>query len=133
MVGIDTNIFIYYFNQYPQFGEISKEIIDKLTNGNLSGITSEITVIEILSHPVLSKKNSQEMDQQFLSIPNLIVLEVNHGIALEAAKIRRKYNFRLPDAIQLATAKLNKAQAFISNDRRLKNFKELKILLLNEI
>lgn len=42
-------------------------------------------------------------------------------------------DFRLPDSIQLATAKLNKAKAFITNDERLKSFKELKVVLIKEI
>lgn len=29
---------------------------------------------------------------------------IDHNLALEAAEIRRGYGFRLPDAIQLATA-----------------------------
>ena len=49
-----------------------------------------------------------------------------------AAEVRREYGFRLPDSIQLATALHSKSQAFVTNDRRLKKFKELPAILLSE-
>ncbi|OGE64802.1 hypothetical protein A3I48_01575 [Candidatus Daviesbacteria bacterium RIFCSPLOWO2_02_FULL_36_7] len=60
------------------------------------------------------------------------IYQVDEKIAVESARIRRKYSFRLLDSIQLATALYAKAQAFITNDDRLKKFKELKVILLKE-
>lgn len=133
LVALDSNIFIYYFDQNPEFGQSAKAIFDKLSSDQLRAITSEITTTELLSHPKLSEKEVREMDRQFLDIPNLEVLNIDHNLVLEAAKIRRKYGFRLADSIQLATAKLSRAKAFISNDQNLKKFKELKIILISEI
>lgn len=132
-IGIDTNIFIYYFNENPEFGKTAKYIIDNLSAGRIKAVTSEVAVIELLSHPVLSKKAAREMDKQFLEIPNLGIAEINHAIAIEAARIRREYGFRLPDSIQLATAVSAKAKVFITNDEGLKKFKELKVITLDEV
>lgn len=61
-----------------------------------------------------------------------MTVEVDRDVAREAAAIRRKYGFRLLDAVQLATAKLNKAQIFVSNDKGLQKFKELKVIALGK-
>src|SRR5207248_6090877 len=46
--------------------------------------------------------------------------------------LRRAYGFRIPDAIQLATCLYQKVDLFITNDRRLKTYKEIPIILLSE-
>lgn len=132
LIGLDSNIFSYHFHRHSVFGPVSKEIFDVLSLNELRAITSIITLTEILSVKAsLAKlKNLQKL---FLEIPNLTTFEVSQDIALEAAKIRRKYGFRTPDAIQLATAKLSRAKAYITNDKRLKSYIGLKIILLSEI
>lgn len=132
-IALDSNVFIYYFNKHPEFGQKAKYIIDSLTANQIKAVTSEVAAIELLSHPILFEKDALDMDKQFLDIPNLKIMGIDHSLALEAAKIRREYGFRLPDAIQLATALCAKAKAFITNDDKLKKFKEIKIILLSEI
>ena len=73
------------------------------------------------------------MDRQLLDIPNLEFISIDHRLALEASRIRRKYGFRLPDSIYLATAIFGKADAFVTNEEKLKKFKDLKIILLKDI
>jgi hypothetical protein len=46
-----------------------------------------------------------------------------------AAEIRTQYNLRPPDAIQISSAILEDAQAFITNDEKLKRVKEIKGLV----
>ena len=68
--------------------------------------------------------------QLFLETPNLKIKNLDSEIAIEAARIRRKYGFQTPDAIELATAVVAKADAFITNDKRLMKFNEIKVKLL---
>lgn len=132
LIGLDTNIFSYHFHNHPHFVRFTDIVFNNFNQDQAKGITSIITLTELLSAKV-SPSKLKILQQAFQTTPNLTVSEVNHDIALEAAKIRRKYNFRVPDSIQLATAKLGKAKAFITNDQRLKVFKGLKIILLSEI
>ena len=131
LVGLDSNIFIYQFEQHPQFSPKTSAIFGKLAGKKLQAVTSIISLIEALSYP-----SPEEVLTQIrigFTVPNLTVLEVNDQIGLEAARIRREYPFRLGDAIQLATAICSKTRAFITNDERLKKFKEIKVTLLNEL
>lgn len=132
-VALDTNIFIYYFESNKTFGEKAKLIFDQLTTHKLKGITSVTSLAELLSSPKLNKKAVKETKSLFLSVPNMEIYQVDEDIAIGSAQIRRKYDFRLLDAIQLATAKRAKAQAFITNDEKLKKFKLFKVLLVTEI
>ena len=132
LIGIDTDIFIYYLEENPEFGIASKKIIDSLNSGNLRGVTSILAVSEIISKKGLSKSVAKDLEATFFEIPNLTILEVSLKVAVEAGRIRREYSLRLPDAIQLATALQFKAQAFVTNDEKLKIFDELEIILLQK-
>lgn len=131
-VALDSNIFIYYFENNPQFISKTEVIFQKLNKNKLQAVTSVVSIIESLSYP-LTSQIIEAIKQGFASAPNLTVLEVNQEIAFESARIRREYGLRLPDSVQLATALVGKAQAFITNDDHLKSFKELKIISLAKL
>src|SRR3989338_2485630 len=132
-VALDSNIFIYHFENNPKFTAHTNVVFKKLIDGSIYAVTSVNSVIETLSFP-LPDKVVREIEEAFKTTPNLNIAELNHEIAYEAASIRRRYkSFKLPDAVQLATALNCKAQTFITNDKRLKVFKELPITLLTEI
>ena len=132
-VALDTNIFIYYFEGNEIFGQKAKSIFDQLTDNKLTAVVNITALAELLSSSKLSKKAVKETKKLFLSIPNLEIYQVDETIATESAEIRREYGFRLFDSIQLATARLAKAQAFITNDGKLRKFKDLKIILIKDI
>lgn len=94
-------------------------------------ITSVLTLVELLSFKA-KEQALEKLESELLLVSNLSIIDVSPNIAKETARIRREYGFRLPDATQLATAKLNKVQAFITNDKRLKKFKELQVISLNQ-
>jgi predicted nucleic acid-binding protein len=129
VVGIDTNIFIYYYQAHPEFGPKVKKWFERIRKGELKGITSILAKSELLSYQRPPKVISM-LSEQFESTPNLVVFDVDDEIALKAAELRRKYSFRLPDAIQLATATMAKAGAFLTNDGRLKKCKEIKVIVI---
>lgn len=132
-IGLDSNIFIYYFNSNLEFGLPAKKIFDKLSSNNLRAVTSIVSLIEVLSSADLSGNAVAEIRIRFSNIPNIDILDVSEEIAVKTADIRRKYGFRTPDAIQLATAVTAHAQVFITNDDSLKKFKEMKVILLKEL
>ncbi len=131
-VALDSNIFIYQFEQNVKFTIFTNKIINRLDQGEYQGITSIISVIEALSYPS-PPKILDLIVESFNSIPNLKIIDINWKISLLAAQIRREYGFRLPDAVQLATAVNAKAQIFITNDARLKSFKQLEVLKLSDL
>ena len=57
--------------------------------------------------------------------------EIDQNVAHQAAKLRARYGLKTPDALFLATALEEKAQAFITNDVRLKVIENIEIVLIN--
>lgn len=127
---LDTNIFLYFFQSHPTFGLKVKKIFDQLENKKVTAITSYLTLSEILSFKI-EDEAIEKIKMKFFSVPNLAYVPIEKNVGLEAARIRRQYSFRLPDAIHLATAKVYRADKFFSNDKKLANFPEIKIKILS--
>ena len=132
LVALDTNIFIYQFEKHPRFGPKTNAIFSLLSENQLRAVTNIVSLIELLSLSA-PKEKIAGLHDLYERTPNLETVEVGQSVGLETARIRRKYCFRLPDSIQLATALISKADLFITNDKRLKKFKELKAALLTEL
>lgn len=131
LVALDTNIFVYQFEKHPRFGPRTNAIFKLLASGQLKAITNIISLIELLSISAPEEKIDGLQDL-YQRTPNLETVDVSWVVVRETAKIRREYGFRLPDSIQLSTAMSSKADIFITNDKRLKKFKGIKVTLLTE-
>jgi predicted nucleic acid-binding protein len=57
------------------------------------------------------------------SLPNTRLVPTGYDIAREAARLRAGYGLRVPDALLLATALREDAQAFLTNDTKLRRLK----------
>lgn len=133
-IGIDAMCFIYQFEGHPLFGPLTFKLFTYLEEGKIKGITSVITIAEILSSPKLQKDHlSWEQEKhRFYQTPNLTVVPVEGKICEAAALLRGKYGITLPDAIQIITAIFQRADVFITNDAKLKKVKEIPILILQD-
>lgn len=131
-VAVDTNIFVYHLTRESLFHPKAVKLLETTVKKKINLITSNITIIEVLSYDA-PEKQIKLLEKELFQIPNVEIMEVSNDIAIESARIRRDYGFRLPDSIQLATAVSAKAKAFITNDEGLKKFKELKVITLDEV
>jgi len=135
VVGLDTMVFIYHFEENQAYSPLTFSIFESLEKGNFNGITSILTLLEILVKP--KKENNFLLTEKykllFETFPNLQVKEINENIADIASSLRVNYNINTPDAIQLATSLEAKADIFITNDATLKKISEINVLLLSEM
>lgn len=135
VVGLDTMVFIYHFEENQAYSPLTFSIFESLEEGNFNGITSILTLLEILVKP--KKENNSLLVERykllFETFPNLQVQEINENIADIASSLRANYNINTPDAIQIATSLEVKADIFITNDATLKKISEIKVLLLSEM
>ena len=86
-IALDSNIFIYHFEDNPEFISSTNKIFGAMSENKLRVVTSIISVIEALSYPLL-KEVQKHIKESFQELPNLLIFELNHEIALHAAKIR---------------------------------------------
>ena len=135
IIGIDTMVFIYHFEESQIYSPLTFSIFESLEKGNFNGITSILTLLEILVKP--KKENNLLLTERykllFETFPNLQVKTLNENIADIASTLRASYNINTPDAIQIATSLEAKADIFITNDATLKKISEIKVLLLSEM
>ncbi len=52
-VYLDTNIFIYALEGYPEFVDELNEFFESIDAGNLRAFTSELTLAEVLVRPLM--------------------------------------------------------------------------------
>ncbi len=91
-----------------------------------------LTLLEVLVKPL--EANAIALADDFRAAvsasANLQVIEVDRSVAELAAGIRATYGYRTPDAIHLATAQLAGADAFVTNDDKLRGFSGVNVVSL---
>lgn len=135
VVGLDTAPLIYFIEKNPAFHFLIRPFFNDLANGEFTAVTSTITLVETLVHPIRTnhKVIARQYREILLNTPHLITLDVSPDIAQRAAEIRATYDLRTPDAIQLATAIQAGAAYFLTNDRSLRKFAEINILVVDDL
>lgn len=128
--GVDTNLFIYHFENHPELSEPVGRFLEKAEEGGARLVTSTITLMEVLVVPKRHGFGSlcQRYRDLLASFPNLEVVAIDAEVAEIAADLRASYPLRPPDALQLAAAIHKGAGAFVSEDRRMRRVSEIEIL-----
>ncbi len=118
-VGLDTAPLIFYIEEHPTYCPIVEPFFDAVARGELRVVTSTITLIEVLIHPL--RKQDETLAHRYndilLSSPGIHVASVTPTTAKMAAELRSRFNLKTPDAIQLATVVRHGATALLTNDR----------------
>ncbi len=69
----------------------------------------------------------------FTNSDNLSIYPLNLMVSEKVAEIRAQYNFKTPDAIQIATAIVCGSDYIITNNKEWKKIKEVPILILSDM
>ncbi len=135
-VYLDTNIFIYALEGYPDYLDSLTALFSEIDKGKLKAVTSELTLAEVLVKPVMDNNHHLEIIylDTIQSSDNLEVIPIDRQILIEAAKMRaQSTTIHLPDAIHLATARINHCSTFITNDKRLKFIPDMYVTIFSEV
>jgi len=132
---IDTAPIIYYIEAHPEFGPLVKEVVDSFQAERLRAFSSVVTIAEVLPKPIAAGdvKLARKFSEFLRYGKNLRLVEISIDMAERAGRLRGQYShLRIVDAIQLSTAMEVGADAFLTNDKKLKQIKEMKILVLKD-
>jgi predicted nucleic acid-binding protein len=134
-IFIDTAPIIYYIEAHPQFGPLTMEIVNAFQSGKVVAFSSVITLAEVLPKPIEAK--NERLAKKFIEFlkygKNLSLVEISIEIAEKAGRLRGSYpEIKAMDAIQISAAIDVGADVFITNDKKLKQIKEIKILVLKD-
>jgi predicted nucleic acid-binding protein len=121
LIGLDTTIFIYHVEANQKYLPLTRTILKYVESGQGSGIISTVAVMELTVHPWRINRGdvARQYEALLVNFPNLKLVSVTREVARQAAQLRAKYNLRPADALQVATAMVSDATAWVSNDRQL--------------
>ena len=117
---LDANSIIYSVEGVPAFRLAALAWIERAEVAPGVVITSRLSRLECRVKP-LREGNAELLErfEGFFSREGLELVEVSAAVIEQATELRAKHNFRAPDAVQLATAILAKADVFLTGDRNL--------------
>ncbi len=137
---LDTPPFIYFIEENKKYLAIVERIFSGISYGDIKGISSYLTLLEVLVKPIQAGHREIAVQYRDLMLGSdfLRLYPLDDKVAETAATLRARYHgngfkIKTPDAIQVATAILNGAEVFITNDCSLKRLKEIDVMLLDEL
>jgi predicted nucleic acid-binding protein len=134
-IFIDTAPIIYYIEAHPQYGPLVKDVVAAFQSGILNAFSSVITIVEVLPKPIEAGNEilAKKFTEFLIAGKNISLMEITLRIAESAGTLRGRYPFlRAMDAIQIAASLEAQADAFITNDAKLKRLSEIKVIVLKE-
>jgi predicted nucleic acid-binding protein len=135
VIGLDTAIFIYHFEENQTYLGLTRELFSSIEMGERTGVTSAITLMEIIVKPLsLGRQDvAQKYEALLANFPNLTIAEIDRDVIRQAARLRAKYRIRPPDALQASVSLIYGAHAFITNDRLFERLRdELDVIILDD-
>jgi predicted nucleic acid-binding protein len=135
---IDTAPFIYFIekdSENPQYYEKVKSFFRQGYENDKKFITSVITMEEYFVFPYRNDTYSFiDMFHRLVDTMDVDIIEINQQIAKKAAQIRAEYKgFKAMDALQLASACTSGCDLFLTNDKQLRQFKDIRCVTVDEL
>lgn len=135
IIGLDSTIFIYHIEANLRYLPLTKIVLNGVQSGQYNAITSTVTIMELTVHPWRANRGdvAREYEIMLVNFPNLYLANVTREVARQAAQLRANYNLRPADALQVATAIMHQATAWVSNDKKLKRLASiLDVIILDQ-
>ena len=119
----------------PLYVESMEKFFSRCVKEHIQIVTSTLTIEEYLILPYSNGKMEYvDNFKRFIEYMNIEVVNINPVIAEQGAKIRGKYKgFKAMDALQIATAIVSGCDMFFTNDKQLRQEKELPCMTMEDI
>jgi predicted nucleic acid-binding protein len=129
-VALDTQVFIYFIEEERRFLPLVKPLFEAIDRGEFVGVTSGLTLMEVLVVPYRSGNFAlaEGYESLLTNSRGLRFIDVDRRLLKAAAQLRATFKLGPPDAIQVAAALVSDCKSFLTNDRRIPAIPSLKIL-----
>lgn len=118
-VTVDSAPIIYFLEGHPRFAVRYAPLFERAEAGDHQLVIATITLAEVLAGPL--RTGNETLAQRYrlalTARPTWQVSDLTAPIAHRAARLRGRFQLRLPDAIQVATALETSSVALVTNDR----------------
>lgn len=136
LVAFDTAPLIYYIEEHPDYLPLADELFDAFENGVARGMTSVLTLHEVLVKPL--RDGQPDLADRYCEVltnsANVTIHAIDLSICETAARMRGKYAWlRAPDALQIGTAIGYRADVIVTNDERWSRLTEIEVGVFREL
>lgn len=134
-VFLDTTPLIYFLDEDENFGKMTQDILADFLQNDAEMLTSAITCTEYLTYPYRTN-NTEKIDVffEFLTDCEIPIYPISVEVAKKAAEIRARYQyFKTMDCLQLAVACIYGCDLFLTNDKQLCQFEEIRCVTVEDI
>lgn len=134
-IALDTPCLLYHVEKNPKYTNFTEIIFeDLLANNKIKAIASTLLLTETLALPFAENRHDliSAYKSIILGFPNLTLYPLSEEKAEKAGFLRGVYHLATPDAIHLATAIEEGADAIIGNDAKWKKVQEIETVILEE-
>ena len=133
-VFLDTTPIIYFLDEDINYAEKVERIFSEILESSKMIVTSTITCTEYLTYPYRTGNTEKvKVFFEFLTDCEIMIRSIDVEIAMKAAQIRAEYkDFKTMDCLQLATACIQGCDLVLTNDKQLRQFREVKCVTVDE-
>ena len=133
-VYIDTSPFIYFVEGHSDFSEVIKPLFNLIDQEIFTACTSQFTLTELFIKPYREGFDELIRDYQWLLLESekITLFSLNQETFLNAAQIGGTQGLRTPDAIHIASALENQCEFFITNDKRIRDYKSVRVIQISD-
>ena len=124
---LDSAPIIYWFDGHPSLSRKFEPLFGAHDEGRVRFAVTSVTVAEVLTGPLKAgDEASARRYRAVLESWDVIALDVD--IAESAARLRVSLGFKLPDAVQAASALAIGADALVTHDRDFSRLRAVRVI-----
>jgi predicted nucleic acid-binding protein len=124
---VDTAPIIYVLESHKSLAARFEPVFALQERGHVSLAVTTVTLAEVLAGPFAADEESLARRYRAV-LETWQVVDLDAGIAEQAARLRARYRLKLPDAVQVASALAINAHALVTHDRDFGKVRGLRIL-----
>ena len=129
-VGLDTNIFMAIFLEEKDKLEPSLQILELISNGDLEGIVSSISLIEVAT--LFYQKNEIQKGRKAVdlirALPNTTIVDITSDMAIDIAYTKFSERLSIADAAVLSSTIVLNSDAFLTYDNDFAYVKKIRCM-----
>lgn len=131
-IYLDASCLIYLVESSAPFHDAAvKRVLSHRTSADDVVLTSRLSWLECRVKPIREKDTALLATyEKFCSTGELEMLEITPDVIDRATHLRAGHGFKTPDAIQLATAVLHRADVIITGDKGWPRFRDIPVELV---
>ena len=131
MICVDSNIWIYYFNELaPEHEKTISHVRNWIRTENI--LSSSVIILEIAHYfRFLPKNEFERIFDRMLRLPNLKLIDLSRPVLLRSLTLLAEHahtGIGARDAVILATMELEKANKIATHDQVFRKIKHLKVI-----